>query len=74
MISATDETIQQIIYRLDNQAKEIKEEVYRISWYMRGGVDSHDLLWNYSAEDREIMASIIKSNIESTKNSRMPLL
>jgi hypothetical protein len=41
---------------------------------MRGGVTSHDLFYNYGAEDRNIIAIIIKENIDLTKKSGMPLL
>jgi hypothetical protein len=41
---------------------------------MRGGVNSYDLFHTYSYEDRRMMFTIIKENIEATKNSKMPLL
>jgi hypothetical protein len=41
---------------------------------MRGGVTSQDLFQLYSYEDRNIMSSLIKENIEATKKSGMPLL
>jgi hypothetical protein len=41
---------------------------------MRGGVSSEDLLWKYTAEDREIMSKSIKDIVENTKNAKMPLL
>jgi len=41
---------------------------------MRGGVTSQDLFNLYSYEDRNIMSSLIKENIEATKKSGMPLL
>lgn len=41
---------------------------------MRGGVSSNDLFHLYSYEDRKIISGIIKDNIESTKNAKMPLL
>lgn len=41
---------------------------------MRGGVASDDLFHTYSYEDRKIISNIIKDNIESTKNTKMPLL
>jgi|TARA_X000000950_G_scaffold72161_2_gene89565 hypothetical protein len=62
------------VERIDLEAKQIKDEVYRISWYMRGGVTANDLFWSYSAEDREILQNIIKDNIESTKKSGLPLV
>ena len=59
---------------LDEQTKGIKEEIFRIAWYMRGGVTSHDLFHNYSVEDRNIISIIIKENIDLTKKSGLPLL
>jgi hypothetical protein len=41
---------------------------------MRGGVSSHDLLWRYSIEDRDILSAIIKDNIETTNKTGMPLV
>lgn len=70
----SDEDIRDKARSMDNQTKEIKEELFKISWYMRGGVSSNDLLWKYSVEDREIMSKIIHSNIENTKNTKLPLL
>lgn len=54
--------------------KRIKDDIFTISWYMRGGVSAHELLHVYSAEDRAIMNDIIKNNIENTKKSGLPLL
>jgi hypothetical protein len=41
---------------------------------MRGGISVNDLLDRYSHEDREILFAVIKENIETTKNTQMPLL
>jgi len=41
---------------------------------MRGGVTVNDLLMYYGHEDREAIYTIIKENIEATKQSQMPLL
>lgn len=59
---------------LENQTKNIKDEIFRISWYMRGGVSSEDLFHKYSVEDRQIINEIIKENIETTKKSGIALL
>jgi hypothetical protein len=66
--------IEDLLKKLENQSKAIKDEIFRISWYMRGGVNSMDLFHVYSHEDRQIMSSIIKENIETTKNTKMPLI
>jgi len=59
---------------LENMQKDIKDEIFRISWYMRGGVNSQDLFHIYGYEDRQIINQIIKENIETTKKTQMPIL
>ena len=54
--------------------KDFKEDLFRISWYMRGGVTVNDLMYVYSYEDRQSIYKIINENIEATKNAQMPLL
>lgn len=41
---------------------------------MRGGVTSDQLFFTYSYEDRNIISSIVKENIEATKKSGLPLI
>lgn len=66
--------IEEYLVRLDTQIKVFKDELFRISWYMRGGVTITDLMHRYSADDRDIMYTIIKDNIDLTKEAKMPLL
>lgn len=62
------------LIRLSNEVKRFKLELYRLCWYMRGGININDLLYSLGSEDREIMYDVVKDNIELTKVSRMPLL
>jgi hypothetical protein len=73
-MSMSNSDIEQYLKRLELHTKNIKDEIFRISWYMRGGVSSEDLFHVYSAEDRQIMGELIKENIETTKNSRMAII
>ena len=41
---------------------------------MRGGVSSADLFQVYSYEDRQILSSIVKENIETVKRTGLPIL
>jgi hypothetical protein len=66
--------IEQYIKQIDGEAKQLKDEIFRISWYMRGGVTSYELFHVYSYEDRTIINNIIKDNIEATKASRLALI
>jgi len=70
----SESDILQLVKKYENDTKQIKDEVFRLVWYMRGGVQSEDLLWRYSFEDREILSKIIKDNIEATNKSGMPLI
>jgi hypothetical protein len=62
------------LVRLEKEIKQFKEELSRLSWFMRGGVTLAELLHTYSSDDREAMYAVIKENLEATKNSQMPLV
>jgi hypothetical protein len=70
----SNEDIEEYLVRLENEIKQFKDDLYRIAWYMRGGISVNDLMHTYSHEDIEIMKKIIKDNIETTKKSGMPLI
>ena len=55
----------------DNEIKQIKDSILKIIWYMRGAISITEgfLL---APEDREIISSIIKDNLETTKKSGLP--
>lgn len=59
------------VKRLEGEQKELKTELTRICWYMRGGI-TIDEAYSLAYEDRQIIAGIIKENIETTKKSGMP--
>jgi len=69
-----NEEIEEYLVGLDQHVKRFKQQLFRISWYMRGGVSINDLMDRYSVEDIEIMTEIITDNIETTKAAHMPLL
>ena len=70
----SDEQIQERLIRLDKEISVFKEELFRISWYMRGGITVNDLLYSFSHDDRTAAYAIIKENIEATKNTGMNLI
>ena len=74
LLLMSDSEIESYIKKFDEEAKSIKDDIFRISWFMRGGVSSYDLFQVYSAEDRNIMNAIIKENIENTKSTKMALM
>ena len=59
---------------MENETKQIKDDVYRIGWYMRGSFTYDDLMFKISLEDRKILNNIIKENIETVNKTKLPLL
>ena len=49
----------------------VKEEIIKLCWYMRGGMsltEAHDL----TLTERQLITDLIKSNLEITKETRLP--
>ena len=57
--------------RLEAQSKAMKEEVLRLCWYMRGGLDYNDAML-LSLDERKLIGKIVKDNLETAKKSGMP--
>lgn len=56
---------------MEEQVNAIKSNALQFSWYMRGGATYEDIL-NMSTSERKMIADLIKSNIETTKNTKLP--
>ena len=67
-MSFTLDEILQEVRKLENEQKSQKSELFKICWYMRGGVTLEEV-YATSYEDREIIAGLIKENLEITKKS-----
>ena len=63
--------ILELLERLDRESKALKEELLNICWFMRGSI-SYDEAMMLSSDDRELIAKIIKRNMETTKESGLP--
>ena len=42
-----------------------------MSWHMRGGATYEDVL-HMSLQERNLISELIKSNLETTKNTKLP--
>ena len=65
------EQIGSYIDQLDKEAAQIREQSLRLTWYMRGGV-TYDQVMNMSAAERQMINTIAKDNIDTTKKSGLP--
>jgi len=50
---------------------DLKQDVLRLSWHMRGGVSYNDAL-NMSFEERKLIANLAKENFETTEKTQLP--
>jgi hypothetical protein len=53
---------------MDADIKNLKHELLKICWYMRGGVTYQEAL-NMSMDERKIVGNIVKDNLETTKKT-----
>ena len=56
---------------MDNESKNLKLELMKLCWHMRGGVSWQESL-NMSPDERTIVAQLVKENMETTKKSGLP--
>jgi len=69
--AGSDEQIQELLNSMDRQAKDLKSELIKLVWYMRGGITYAEILMMNGSE-REIIGKLIKENLETTKKSGLP--
>jgi hypothetical protein len=63
--------IEQAVKDYELESKALKDELFRICWYMRGSISyTESLMLSY--EEREIISKIIEKNLEITKDSGVP--
>jgi hypothetical protein len=65
------EEIIRYVDALDRESKELKSELLKLCWFMRGGVTIDDA-FALSVEERSLIGDIIKENLETSKKTGMP--
>lgn len=58
--------------RLDNEREQLREAIINLVWWMRGGI-SHYEAWQLSETERRMVNKLIKSNIETSKKTKVPM-
>lgn len=56
---------------LEDESKELKFQLTKLCWYMRGGL-SYDEAYALGPEEREIITRLISDNLDTTKETGMP--
>jgi hypothetical protein len=65
------EKITELIDQLDKETHNIRLDVLRLCWYMRGGITYEEAMQT-SQDERKIINEIIKDNLETTKKTQLP--
>jgi|TARA_B110000211_G_scaffold2092_1_gene2556 hypothetical protein len=55
----------------DSQIKNLKLELMKVCWFLRGGMSWNEALV-LSPGEREIVSQLVKENMETTKKSGQP--
>lgn len=63
--------IETMLESMDKEARALREEALRFTWWMRGGINFDDAMMLCQA-DKDIINNIIKDNMDATKNSGLP--
>jgi len=65
------EEILKEVDNLDRESKDLKLDLMKLCWYMRGSITIDDA-YSLCIEDRQIISEVIKENLETTKKSGLP--
>ena len=56
---------------MEGQAKELRHDLLKVCWYMRGGITYSEAA-ALSPGEREIIGNLVKENLETTKKTSQP--
>jgi hypothetical protein len=63
--------IEKLLESMDKEARAIRDEALRTTWWMRGGLSYEDAMM-LSQHEKELIGEIIKDNMKATKDSGLP--
>lgn len=68
LLTKDDSGIIAYLKDLENEGKNLKMDLFKICWFMRGGVSYKESL-TLSPDERLIISDLIKENLETTKKT-----
>lgn len=71
LLSLSLDEINQLVQEMESETKAIKEDLFRICWFMRGGITMSEA-YQLDINDRKIIGKIVEGNLETTKESGLP--
>ena len=70
-MTLADSDILAYLKEMESENKNLKHELLKICWFMRGGVSYQEAL-NMGVEERKMCADIVKDTLETTKKTGQP--
>lgn len=67
-MSKGDSDIIKYLKDLEGESKNLKMDLFKICWFMRGGISYQESL-NLSPDERKIISDLVKENLETTKKT-----
>lgn len=65
------EGIERLVKQYAKEVRNIRTDIFRMTWYMRGGVTTTEAYMT-SYEERQIINEIITGNLETAKKTNQP--
>ena len=56
---------------MEKESNDIRQEALKMAWYMRGGL-TYDQAMVLGVNERRLINTLIKENLETTKKSGLP--
>jgi hypothetical protein len=63
--------IEELVKEMEADTKALKKDLFRMCWFMRGSLTFEEA-FQLDFENREIISKIIDSNLETTKETKLP--
>lgn len=71
LLTLHNEDIVKLIEQYDKESKALRKDIFKLAWYMRGGMTVEEA-FTLGYLDRKIINSIIEENLETAKETGMP--
>lgn len=72
-MTLSNEEVINMLDDYDRETKALKKYIYKLVWYMRGGINL-DQMFEIGYQDREIINKLIEDNIETTNKTGLLLI
>ena len=70
-MSLDNESIAEMLNEFEKDSKALKTTLLKMCWYMRGGMSLEEA-WTLGPQDRELVSELIKDNLKTTEETKLP--